>query len=143
MTVNLSHLSDDELINHLLMFNTDPVIARLVDMVITTERDIFRDLVCAGMDPEELTFDNTYTPGEYINHLKNELDYYSDENDELAGKVRKLEARTVAELIAELGEQTQQSERRAQTANKEMSRALEAERTALEKLKIWNALTAE
>ena len=104
----MKHLTDTEFIDYCLKFETDPKIVRLAGIMDRMPGIILDELEHAGMDPENCTFENTYSPGQYIAHLENEIEYLnrelSDTLTELEDCKEKYETLTVAELINTLRE---------------------------------------
>jgi predicted RNase H-like nuclease (RuvC/YqgF family) len=109
--MNYNNLSVKELIHYLDLYNDDPLVRRLV--VLLREESLVEELEEVGMDPNTKTFrDEGWDyrgPGEYIEHLRNDVDYYVREADELRTEVHNLEkevarlsARGVASLLAEV-----------------------------------------
>lgn len=146
---NLTHLSDDELIRHLDNTTDDPVIRRLVDIFIKNDDMIFRQLLDVGMDKDGRFETNyEYLPvGEYIEHLRSELAYYQTEAEELEYKledkkeeVKRLSARSIAEILSELNHEIKRVDQRAHDNERARYRAEEARDLAREQLKAWNHL---
>ena len=79
MNLNLTY---KETIDHLDRYSTDPLVHRLLAMILEKEENIIEGLLEVGMDPEDCRIegnDGHYLPGPYIRHLRNELDYYEGE----------------------------------------------------------------
>ncbi len=147
--MNLTSLTDDELIRYLDMTSTDPIIRRLVDIFVKNDDMIFKQLLDVGMGRDGLfETDYEYKPvGEYIEHLRSELAYYQTEAEELEyklddekEKVKSLGARSIAEVMAELREQIRISDSRVQQATRDINKAEEARDLAREQLRAWNHL---
>ena len=73
-------MTDNELIDYTIKFDTDPVRVRLATYMDRHPGAILDDLERAGMDETHCTFrseenGNTYLPGQYISHLENEIEY--------------------------------------------------------------------
>lgn len=109
--MNLNHLTDLELLHYLDLYSDDPLIRRLVTVIANTRGALITDLENAGMHPDTWQFETDWRsmyPGDYIIHLRNELDYTEQElqvaQDDLE-EVRKerdqLKARGIMELIQE------------------------------------------
>jgi hypothetical protein len=152
--MNLNHLSNSELLVYLDKHSTDPLIVRLVNILMEKQYGLVSDLLAAGMNEQTWTFSpdnyNEYYPGQYISHLHNELDYANDElkhrefllkqaNEEIV----ELKARTVAELIAELHQEVRTANFRADEAEKWKRKAQQEVETTRDKMKVWRALTTD
>jgi hypothetical protein len=91
--MNYEHLTAKELINYLDLYHEDPLVRRLVTLL--REESLIEELEEAGMDPVTKEFRddgwNYLGPGEYIEHLRNDVDYYVREAEELQGQVHELE----------------------------------------------------
>jgi predicted RNase H-like nuclease (RuvC/YqgF family) len=109
--MNYNNLSVKELVHYLDLYNDDPLVRRLV--VLLREESLIEELEAVGMDPATKEFKdegwNYRGPAEYIEHLRNEIDYYVREADDLQTEVHNLEkevaklsARGVASLLAEV-----------------------------------------
>lgn len=91
--MNYNHLTAKELIHYLDLNSTDPLVLRLVKLL--QEESLVEELEEAGMDPVTKEFRddgwNYRGPAEYIQHLRNDLDYYVRECDDLQNQVYDLE----------------------------------------------------
>ena len=146
---NLSHLTDDELIRYLDNTSTDPIVRRLVQIFIENDDMIFRQLVDVGMDRDgRFESDYEHLPvGQYIEYLRNEVDYYQREAEELEYKLddekeksKRLSARSIAEVMSELNEQIRFVNQKAKISEQERDRAVKDRDLAKEQLKMWNHL---
>lgn len=147
--MNLNFLTDDELIRHLDMTSTDPLIRRLVDIFYNNDEMIFKQLVDAGMDQDgRFETDYEYKPvGEYIEHLRSELAYYQTEAEELQYKledekdrVKQLSARSIATVMSELKEEIKNLDWKVKVTNDERFAAVKDRDLAREQLRAWNHL---
>jgi hypothetical protein len=152
--MNYNHLSDDELLDYLDRYSEDPVMKRIVDILVHKQYGIISDLVAAGMDPQDWTFSsdnyNHYYPGQYVTHLKNEISYIEDELAECQDKyqdaldeITKLKARTVVELMLELTQEIADKDSDLLVARQERDRAIINERRTKEQMKVWTALSTD
>lgn len=152
--MNLNVLSDDELLNYLDKHNTDPIMKRVVDVLLDKQHGIISDLVAAGMDPQDWTFCsdsyNHFYPGQYVTHLKNEIDSVESdlesvqyELEDAKKEIKRLKARGVAELISELHDTIQRSDAERDHARQERDRAIINERSTKDKMKVWTALSTD
>lgn len=147
----LNTLSDTELIRYLDLHSTDPVILRLVNILSDTQGGLISDLVAFGMDPQTWTFRadgyNEYYPGQYVNHLETEVDYYKKEADdwqfrydESRDECKRLSARSVAQLMSEMKELVERS--KAEAANEtRIANKIRTENEELkDKINVWQIL---
>ena len=145
-----SCLTFKELVHYLDMTTTDPMIRRLLDFVLEGEENIVHGLLDAGMDPHDFRFHDDgmwHTPGDYVMHLRNELDFhereasewrykYEDMKDERDG----LRARSVADLLSEMNTQLRRSEVERENIAR-AARAVELENKELkDKINVWTIL---
>lgn len=142
--MNLTYLTDKELINHVIKFDDDPVRVRLATANERISGAIWDDLVDCGMDETYCTFESEWGgsmhTGQYINHLREEIDLRDDELRQLRGELDDLKARTVADLIAELNQEITSQKYLAQQAKEAKYKAEKEAEDAKEKLKMWNHL---
>jgi hypothetical protein len=146
---NLEHLSDEELIHHLDIHSTDPVVRRLVKIFNDNNDMIYKQLLQVGMSRDGL-FESSYeymSVGEYIEHLRSEVAYYQNEAEELEYKLddekeksKRLSARGIAEVIEELHQEIKRVDQRARDSEQACVRAEEDRKLAREQLKAWNHL---
>ena len=152
--MKLDHLTNDELLLYLDKHSTDPLIQRLVNVLLEKQHGLISDLLAAGMDEQTWTFSpdnyNNYYPGQYISHLHNEVDYITRELEDCQFKlsqaeleIKNLKARTVAELIAELHQEVVTANFRADDAEKSRKRAHEEVQLTRDKMKVWRALSTD
>jgi hypothetical protein len=152
--MNFNHLSDDELLDYLDRYSDDPVMRRVVDILIHKQHGIISDLVAAGMDPQDWTFCsdgyNSYYPGQYITHLKNELEWEQDEREgaeqkieDLKDQLKKLSLRTVTELLKQAQDTIDKAEVTSLHAVRDAEKARQENRELKEKLGMWNVLATE
>ena len=100
-------MTDNELIDYTIKFDTDPVRVRLATFMDRQPGAILDDLERAGMDPEFCTFKSyitysTYLPGQYITHLEEEVRYLQEQLDQALGEIEELKPMKVSDLIIEL-----------------------------------------
>jgi septal ring factor EnvC (AmiA/AmiB activator) len=152
--MNLNHLSNSELLVYLDKHSTDPLIVRLVNILMEKQYGLVSDLLAAGMNEQTWTFSpdsyNEYYPGQYISHLHNELDYAKDELkdcefqlQQAKKEIEDLKARTVAELIAELHQEVRTANFRTEEAEKWRRKAQQEVEATRDKMKVWRALTTD
>jgi hypothetical protein len=139
----MNHLTDTELINYTIKFDTDPVRLRLATVMDRMPGCILDSLEDAGMDPDTCLFENTYDAGQYIRHLESELDVYHDENNQLRKELDELKARTVLDLLVELKSQIKTAEWMAEEARRERDYAQADRKLMKDKLSMWAKLNGE
>lgn len=142
--MKLDHLTDLELIKHVIKFDNDPVRVRLATANERTTGAIWDDLVDAGMDETYCTFRSEWGSemhvGRYIEHLREELTIRDDELYQLREELEEQKARTIADLINELNQQITTQTYLAKEAQHEMNKAVARAQEATEKLRMWNHL---
>jgi len=136
-------MTDSELIDYTLKFDTDPVRIRLAKIMDNMPGIILDELEQAGMDPERCTFENTYSPGQYITHLESEIDYLNRELQETQEKLAEREAMTVSELISELRQTADNAYHKVAVANRQLDEAQQERDAMHKKLKMWTTLNAQ
>jgi hypothetical protein len=142
--MELSHLSDNELIDYVIKHDTDPVRVRLATYMQRVPGAIIDDLEDAGMDSTFCTFMTEWggerLPGQYIMHLEEEIKIRDDTIAELQAELEQQKARTIVDLIMELKQEIKTSEWMAQEARRERDYA-EADRKLMkDKLSMWTKL---
>lgn len=113
--MNYNAMTDRELLHYLDLYSEDPVVRRLMHLLGNTRNSLIAELEEAGMDPQTWTFQDDYDamfPGEYIEHLRSQLQHAQDEADSLQWKLDgvieerdQLKTRSVADLIEEVWEE--------------------------------------
>ncbi len=140
----LTHLTDRELINHVIKFDDDPIRVRLATANERTSGAIWDDLVDVGMDETYCTFTSEWGSnmhvGRYIQHLREELTIRDDELHQLREELEEQKARTIADLINELNQRITTEQYLAKEARHEANKAKEEAAKAKEQLKMWNHL---
>jgi hypothetical protein len=140
----MNHLTDKELINHVIKFDTDPIRLRLATANERTAGAIWDDLVDVGMDETYCTFTSEWGSnmhvGRYIQHLREELEIRDDELHQLREELEEQKARTIADLINELNQQITTEQYIARESRADADKAREEAASAREQLKMWNHL---
>lgn len=145
----MRHLSDHELIDYTIRYSTNPTEVRLATIMQRLQGGVVDDLISAGMeDGPFMEFrseinGSMYTPGLYISHLENEINFLNRECGDLRDELDKLKARTVLELLAELKEQIAQANIERDNARQERDRARINEQRTNDKMKVWRALSTD
>jgi hypothetical protein len=141
--MNLNHLTDSELVQYIIKHDADPIRVRLALYMDAMPGRILDGLEQAGMDPETCLHENTYESGEYILHLKNEIEYLSRELHDTQDQLAKREAMSVSQLIEELRYEADTANRRADI-NLQRAREADQEReTMRSKMKVWRAISTD
>lgn len=143
--MNLNALNDNELIDYVIKHDNDPIRVRLATHMQRIAGAIIDDLESAGMDPTYCNFrsivtEDVYLPGQYINHLENEIEYLNQQREQDAKEIHELQARTVAQLIQELNQQITTEQYSARMAREAKYEAEEKARVATNKLDMWAIL---
>jgi hypothetical protein len=141
--MNLNHLTDGELIDYIVKYDTDPVRLRLAKIMDNMPGFILKRLEDVGMDPETCMFENNYDPGDWIQHLENEIEYLSRELHSTQEKLRERETLTVADFIEELRHENRRLDIRAQTAEGARRKAVEDNERTQKKMKVWTAISTD
>jgi t-SNARE complex subunit (syntaxin) len=144
--MNLNHLSDNELISHIIKYDDDPVRVRLATYMERIAGALIDDLEYAGMDPTYCTFTTDWgsdrLPGEYIRHLEEEVDIRDREIRDLVEELDKMKLRSIVEVMDEFRNEIARLDRNVRAANEDMRR-LEIQRdNALTQLNMWTTLNA-
>lgn len=143
--MNLNHLTDNELIDYVIKYDDDPVRVRLATHMQRVAGSIIDGLVDVGMDDTWCTFRSevngaNYHPGQYINHLENEIEYLNDKLSDALKEIENLKARTIMDLIGELKQEIKTAEWCRDEAIRERNHAKEHESIMKSKLDMWAIL---
>lgn len=137
-------MSDSEVVRYLYLTNDDPIVIRLLAIINGQSDDsIVPGLVSAGMDPVSQLFENTYTPSEYIHHLRNEADYAYDEAEWLRDQVDDLKSLTLVEHMENLAAKLRSTEQecgRLRRRDEHMQQKLTEMQS---KLDMWGAINGD
>ncbi len=140
----MNHLTDNELIDHIIKFSDDPEKIRLATHMERVSGAIVDDLIDAGMDETWCTFRSewggSYHPGQYIRLLEDEITDRDFQIKQLHDELEEQKARTIADLIAELNQQITTEKYLAEQARQAKYKAEVEAEDAKEKLKMWNHL---
>jgi hypothetical protein len=133
-------MTDGELIDYTLKFDTDPVRLRLAKIMDTMPGFILKRLEDVGMNPETCLFENTYDPGDWINHLENEIDYLSREVNVLQGKLQELETMTVLDFMSDAKRKIEAEQRHNVLLQQDIRKANDEKEHMRSKLSMWSKL---
>lgn len=146
--INYHYLTATELINYLDITSNDPVVRRLLSLL--QNETIKTELIGVGMDPVDCEFKEDweyYSPGAYIEHLRNEVDYYQRESDEwetrcgeLEIECNKLKARSVAQLLEEMERSVKHAKSEAYEANRSRERIEQENKDLRDKINVWKVI---
>jgi hypothetical protein len=139
-----------ELVHYLDITTTDPLVRKLIDMIIGGENTVLEQLIEEGMDPVTQTFyfdHEELDPGTYIHHLKRDCAHFEEEmeiaQNELEDMTRdrdRLSTRSVANLLADMEELVKRAKSETDNANR-ISRKVTQENDELkEKINVWSIL---
>ncbi len=141
--MNLNHLSDNELIQYIIKHDDDPVRVRLAKIMDRMPGFILQRLEDVGMDPDTCMFENTYDPGDWINHLTNEIEYLNRELHDTQVKLAQRETLTVSELIQEMLNENRRLQVRISHSDSDRRRAEEENERTQKKMKVWRAISTD
>ena len=148
--MNYNAMTDRELLHYLDLYSEDPVVRRLMHLLGNTRGSLIAELEEAGMDPQTWTFQDDYDamfPGEYIEHLRSQLQHAQDEADSLQWKLDgvieerdQLKTRSVVDLIEEVWEEKRKNTDMVRDAMATI-KAYKEENTRLkEQLDMWGRM---
>lgn len=146
--MNYDNLSAKELIHYLDIYNDDPMVRRLVKLL--QEDSVVKELIDVGMDPTSNTFEHDWqhlSPGDYIEQLRRDMDYYIEERDEAEHKADELEREVIrlstmslvnfiADVHHKLEMNTMEKDRAVKRAEQEQELRKEAEK----KFEFWDKM---
>ena len=138
-------MTDNELIDYTIKFDTDPVRVRLATYMDRHPGAILDDLDRAGMDPESCTFRdkdtcNDYLPGQYITHLEGEIDYLHEQLKQALDEVEEMKTMNVSELIAMLRQEVLTEKYMREKAERSRYEAQQEREEMKNKLDMWAIL---
>jgi hypothetical protein len=148
--MNYNSMSDQELLHYLDLSSDDPLIRRLINVLARTRGALIDDLESAGMDSQSWTFGegwNKFSPGQYIEELRNDLRHAEDElelaQDELE-KMRderdQLKTRNIMQFIEEVNKEKIRCSLIASDAMKESNKVREENDKLREQIDMWGRL---
>lgn len=146
--MNYDSMTSKELINYLDLHNTDPLVRRLITLL--RDESLMEELEDAGMDPVTKTFEDgweTYTPSEYIYHLRSDVDYYKQDaetweaqHEQAKQECEKLKARSVAELLHEMEREVRNHYATVQQNYRDINQLIKEKEELTHKLDMWAIL---
>jgi hypothetical protein len=148
--MNYNSMSDQELLHYLDLSSNDPLIRRLINVLAKTRGALIDDLESAGMDSQSWTFGegwNKFSPGQYIEELRNDLRHANDElelaQDDLRQAIDEkdqLKTRTIMQFITEVQQEKAVAASRANEAWTETNRVREENAKLREQIDMWGRL---
>jgi RNA binding exosome subunit len=136
----MNHLTDRELIDYTLKFDTDPVRIRLAKVMDEMPGFILQRLEDVGMNPETCMFENCYDPGDYITHLETEVEWRDNDIQELQEKLREYETMTLLEFMESIKQKLEAEKRHNELLKQDIRKAVDEKDRMHSKLKTWSAL---
>ena len=138
-------MTDNELIDYTIKFDTDPVRVRLATFMDRYPGAILDDLERAGMDETFCTFrdKDTYTeylPGQYISHLEEEVRYLQEQLHDALDEIESMKPMTVTELIATLRQEILAEKYRKEDAERKRWQAEKEKEEMKDKMDMWAIL---
>ncbi len=139
----MNHLTDGELIDYTLKYDTDPVRVRLARIMDNMPGFILKRLEDVGMDPETCMFENCYDPGDYITHLETEIEWRDNDLQELQDKLHEFEQMTVLEFMENVKSKLLAEKRYNERLQRDIEEARKEREDMRSKLKMWSKLNAQ
>jgi hypothetical protein len=140
-----THLTDQELVNHVIKFSDDPEKIRLATFMERTRGAIWDDLVEAGIDETYCTFRSEWGSdmhvGRYISHLREEIEIRDEELHQLREEVAELKTRSIIDFIQEVKQELKTAEYLVKQAQDARDEEHKARRKAERELEMWDVLT--
>lgn len=138
----IKHLTDNELIDYTIKFDTDPVRVRLATYMDSYPGAILDDLERAGMDPvfcnfkSPITF-SEYLPGQYITHLEDEIKYLQEQLDDALTEIEEMKPMKVSQLIEQLRQEVLTEKYMREAAERSRYNAQQEKEEMKSKLDMW------
>ena len=136
-------MTDSELIDYTLKFDTDPVRVRLAKIMDEMPGFILKRLEDVGMDPETCMFENCYDPGDYITHLETQIEWMNNDMQELQEKLREYETMTVLEFMNSIRHKLEAEKRHNELLQQDIRRAIDEKDNMKSKLSMWTKLNGQ
>lgn len=146
--MNYQHLTAGELIRYLDLTSTDPLVRKLIQLL--QDESLIYELESAGMDPVTREFKHDWEyfgPASYIEKLRNDVDYYVEECNNLENKVRELEGEvtrmstvSLVNFIADVHHKLEMSKFEQGRAERRAEAEREARKEAEQKFEFWDKM---
>ena len=133
-------MTDNELIDYTLKFDTDPVRIRLAKIMDNMPGYILSRLMDVGMDPETCMFENCYDPGDYITHLETTIEWMNSDMQQLQEKLQELETMSVLEFMDIARKQIEAERRHNELLKQDIRKAVDEKDHMQSKLSMWTKL---
>ena len=140
-------MTDLELLHYLDIYNDDPLIRRLVDVMSNTRGALLSDLENAGMDPDTWMFRTDWQsmyPGDYIIHLESQLRHTEEElsglqyrYDDLEEERDRLRTKSIMDFVQEVNNERLRASLTASEARKETEKVREENAKLREQIDMW------
>lgn len=139
------NMTDNELIDYTIKFDSDPVRVRLATYMDRHPGAILDDLERAGMDETYCTFRdedtcNDYLPGQYITHLREEVRYLQEQLHDALDEIESLKPMKVSELIEQLRQEITTEKYMREAAERSRYNAHQEREDMKSKLDMWATL---
>ena len=148
--MNYNAMSDHELMHYLDLYSTDPVVRRLIGVLTRTRGALINDLEAAGMDSQSWTFGegwNKFSPGQYIQELRNDVERAEDElrlaqHDlaDLEDERDRLKARSIMQFVEEVQQEKRAATHKVLAAQEETKRVAQENAKLREQIDMWGAM---
>lgn len=138
-------MTDNELIDYTIKFDSDPIRVRLATYMDRHPGAILDDLERAGMDEVHCTFRdedtcNDYLPGQYIIHLKDEIQYLQEQLNQALTEIEEMKTMKVSELIGQLRQEVVTEKHMRERAERSRYEAHQEREQMKNKLDMWAIL---
>ena len=147
--MNYLNMTPKELVHYLDLYSEDPVVRRLVEFL--SNNTLVEDLVEAGMDPVDMTFEydgwERKTPADYIHALKNDVNYFEREADEkdyeienLKKEVNRLSTKSLVSFIADVQQTLETAKMEQGRAERRAEHEKKLREEAEQKFEFWDKM---
>jgi predicted nucleic acid-binding Zn-ribbon protein len=146
--MNYNAMTLRELIHYLDLYNTDPMVRRLIQRLDYS--DLRVELEEAGMDPGTGTFKddyNRYTPGEYIEQLRrdrdeaeSDLEHTKYKLEEAETELDELKTRSIMDFVQEVWQEKKVASFKVTEAMKEVEQVKEQNAKLKEQIDMWGRM---
>lgn len=147
--MNYQHLTTKELIRYLDLTSTDPLVRKLIQLL--QDESLIEELEAVGMDPDSKVFKDDgweyRSPGEYIEHLRREVDYYVGERNhaedqvlELEAEIKRLGTMSIVNFIADVKHKLDMNNLETARANNRAESERVLRKEAEQKFEFWDKM---
>jgi len=148
--MNYDIMTDVELLNYLDIYSDDPLIRRIVRVLERTRGALLNDLENAGMDRVTWQFETDWQhlyPGDYIIHLRNELEVLDRDAEELRQQLyesererEELKARSIMDFIQEVRQEKRTADNKTYEAQQEANAQRKENDRLKEQIDMWGKM---